>query len=437
MCLAAWAVGAAAQHRAAAADPPIVLGARYIDKINGYSLRPPALASRRREYSRSRLVSWMMRDTSTGAVNLTFTVLKRTGVKKTVDLKAYATALKRVLAREQQLYLSALRLTKVAGKNAIDLSGTGGLSGPGLWQRQVWIHQREGQFLILAISGSKARKDVLNAAFTAIVASVQLIDPAQAIKVRNANLKRGQDLLAGLTTTKLAAAFDGQGRWYLLAKGGKDVGYMYIKAAPARRDRVDGYGVTSVLRLQLPKDKVRRARREQFSTANRDFSRWNETMDVGAGTARYVEEGIKQGDMALCTITSGGQERTNKKRLNVDTQKIFLPRAFGMVLPRLVDLKTRRTYAFATYTSQVNDFDVRTFTVTGSETVTVGARRIEAVRVLDQAADDAEPATVWVDARGAILRMTTPDGLVMEASTRAAVIRRFPADEVRIRTLRP
>jgi len=436
---AVWAAGAilaGATGSALAAKPSTDLGPRYIDKINGYSLRGPAGATRRREYSRSRLVSWTRRDTATGAVDLTLVVLKRAEVKKKIDLKAYAKDLKRKLAREQQLFIHKPWVTTLAGKPAIDLNGTGGLTGLGLWQRQVWVLVRDGQFLILAISGPKARKDNLDAVFTKALATLELTDPAEAIKTRNANLKRGADLLAGLTDRRLGAAFDGRLQWFLFSKDGKDVGYMSLKASRARRDGADGYEIVSTVRLKLPKDQLRRARREQFTTRKRDFSRWRETMLAEAGALRYLEEGIKQGDMTVCHISSGGQQRTYKKRLNVPTQKIFLPRAFAMVLPRLVDLKTTQAYAFATYTAQANDFDVRTFTVAGAETVTIDARRVEAVRVLDRTADDVEPATVWVDSRGAILRMATPDGLVMHAATQSAVIRRFPADEVRIRGTR-
>ena len=418
---------------AAAAEPSTDLGTRYIDGINGYSLRGPAGAVRRREYSKSRLVSWTRRDKTTGAIDLTLLVLKRTEVKKQINMKAYAAALRMKLAREQKLYITKSSVTTVAGKSAIDLSGSGGLSGPGLWQRQVWILQKEGQFLILAISGPKGREKNLNTVYDKALATLELTDPGVAVKIRNANLKRGQDLLAGLTDAKLAAAFNGQ-QWYLFSKGGKDVGYMHLRASVARKEDASGYEVVSVLRLKLPGDKIRRAKREQFATRKRDFCRWGET--IVAGAERHVENGLVQGDMAMCQISSGGKQRTVKKRLNEPTKKIFLPRAFGMILPRLVDLAKKQTFAFAAYTSHANDFDVRTMTVVGGEDLTLNARRVQAVRILDRTADDAEPATIWVDSRGIVLKMATPGGLVMQASTRDGVIRRFPTEEPAIRVIK-
>ena len=443
VCIVAAVLGAA-WAPAPAAGPSTELGTRHVDKINGFSLRPPAGAVRRREYSPSRLVSWTRRDKATGAIDMTMVVLKATSATKKITLKTYAAQLKTKLAREQQWYIDRALVTTVGGKGAIDLSGVGGVSGLGVWQRQVWILVGEGQFLILAVSGprgsnaDKGRNVPLDALYTKVLSSVELIDPAGALRQRKANLQRGQDLLAGLTDATLKAAFDAELRWYLFRKDDKDVGYMAIKAAPARRDGSAGYEVTSTLRLKLPADQVRHAKREQFATTNRIFCRWRETMVVGVGpnSGRYVEEGVKQSDVILCRLFANGQVSENQKRLTRPAGKMFLPRAFGMVLPRLLDLKKPNVYAFATYASQPNALDMRTVTVDGAESITLDARRTQAVRISDRAAADGEPATVWVDAKGAILRMSTPDGLVMDASTRGAIIRRFPAEEVTIRMIK-
>jgi len=423
---------------APAAGPSTELGTRHIDKINGYSLRPPVGTTRRKEYSQARLASWTRRDRKTGAIDLTLVTFKRTTAEKKIVLKTFAAGLRHKLAREQQLYVTKLRITTVGGNKAIDLTGEGGLSGLGMWQRQVWIQVAPRDFLIIAISGPKGLKDHLDTVYTKILTTVELIDPTNALRIRNANLKRGGELLAGLTDKKLAAVFNGGFRWYLFRKGGKDVGYMVVRASASRRDASDGYAIDSMVRLQLAKDKVRRADREQFSDAGRTFCRWQEEMVVGSGARalRYLEDGFKQGDVARCRITSGGQERTNQKRLTPVMVKTYLPRAFGMVLPQLVDLKTKQAYAFVAYNSQANGFDMRTFTVIGPATITLDARRVETVRITDRAAEDAEPATVWVDSRGMIVRLATPDGLTMDASTKNAVIRRFPDDEVFLQRLK-
>jgi len=101
------------------------------------------------------------------------------------------------------------------------------------------------------------------------------------------------------------------------------------------------------------------------------------------------------------------------------------------LLPRLVDLTKPAAYAFASYNSQLNTFDMRTFTVVGPQKITVNQSQVEAIKVTDQGAADTEPAVLWVNAKGLVLRMSTSDGLLMEAVPKTVIIQRFPkADDV-------
>jgi hypothetical protein len=93
---------------------------------------------------------------------------------------------------------------------------------------------------------------------------------------------------------------------------------------------------------------------------------------------------------------------------------------------RLVDLTKRTQYAFASYASLENNFDMRTFAILGTEKIATVRGEVQAVRATDQAAANADPATLWLTPDGKLLRMKTIDGLIMNASARAAVLRRYP-----------
>ena len=93
---------------------------------------------------------------------------------------------------------------------------------------------------------------------------------------------------------------------------------------------------------------------------------------------------------------------------------------------RLVDLTRPAKYAFASYASLENNFDMRTFAVIGTEKIATVRGEVQAVRATDQAAANAEPATLWLGPDGKLLRMKSADGLVMNASARGAVLRRYP-----------
>ena len=418
------------------ADGRVRLGKRYIDALRGFSLRPPANTQRRRINSPTKLVSWSHRDPGTGAIDLTLTVLLRSEKRKSLDLDVYAKDLAKELKHKQRFQVDSATTTKVAGKNAIDLRGKS-VDLVGLWQRQTWVWDERGRFLIFVFSGPSNTIDRINTVCRSVLDTVRLIDPTTSMAAHEENLKRGERLLAGLTDKKLSAVFKKQDRWYLLRVKGKDVGYMVIRTSPKRREGADGYEVRSLVKIQLPKDDVRQVRRMQFSTANRSVARWREKMTVGQGprAVTSIEDGIRQGNMILCHLRQGIEDRPRNKSISSHVASIYLPRAFGMMLPKLVSLESKVAYAFGAYNSQVNDFDMRTFTVKGEEKIVVASREMQALRVEDQPAADAEPARLWVDARGELLRMETDEGLIMEKSTRGAVVRRFPADEARIRAV--
>ena len=234
----------------------------------------------------------------------------------------------------------------------------------------------------------------------------------------------------------MAAAIVTQPRWYLLKLKDKNVGFTRTIETAATRQGAKGYEVITWVMFQQAKTERRFGRRAMFTTADRKLERWNEALLTGEGrnTRRDSEEGMKQAKMIVCYVSpNGGSMQTHKKTLNPPViRAIYLPRAMGAILPRLVDLKKPATYAFAVYNSSTNDFDMRTFTVVGPQQIDLQARTLSAIRITDRMAADAEVATLWVDGDGVLLRMKTTDGLVMDQSTRTGILRRFPGAQSQI-----
>ena len=413
------------------------LGKRYIDPLNGFSLRPPAGTQRKRQVSPTGLVTWLRRDTRSGAIDLTLAVRRRTEAKRDIDLAAYAKALAKKLRENEQFRVESARLMTVAGRPAIDLRGLD--RRVGLWRRQAWIWSQPGLFLIVDVSGPFAASKRLDDTCQAVLDTVRLTDPSAARKAREENLHRAESLLDGFRESKLANLFKQDPQWYLLRLKDTDVGYMWVAVSAGRRDGVAGCEVKSFARVEADTGGVRRARCVYFATLDRSMERWEEALRIGSShkAVQTVEDGIKKDAMILCHFAGPGrgQERSVQKAIRLSTLVVYLPKAFGMVLPRLIDLKRPAAYAFATYTSRANAFDMRTFTVVGPREITVRSRRIEAVYATDQPAADAEPAKLYLDEKGKLLRMETAEGLVMETATRDAILRRFPKDEAAIRGL--
>lgn len=405
----------------------VELGKRYKDLPHGFSLRPPLDTVRRRGFSTARLVSWSRQEAKTGAILWTLSVRQIMTKDKNADLNKYSRELATRLIQEKKFKVESVKIVPIAGKGAINVKGiTGGLIR--LWERQVWVLAEPGRFLVFVMAGPTDMSKQLDKICDEILTTVILTDPKAAREKIEKNLTRGKELLASLNDNKLSKTISKAPQWFLLTHKGKDVGFMHVAESWARRERMEGVQVNTCVMIEIPKDKRRVLTRSLFSTARGEFERWREHLSVGRGRAAVTttEEGLKKAGMIICSISQGTNLRTRKKKL---PEKIYLPRAIGWQMFRLVDLTKRTQYAFASYASLENNFDMRTFAVLGPEKIATVGGKVQAVRATDQATADAEPTTLWVTPDGKLLRMKTTDGLIMNASARAAVLRRYPTAE--------
>jgi len=426
VCLALLSAAGAAR---AQSDRDVKLGKVYRDAMHGFSLRPPADTERRREFSATRLVSWVQRDAQTGAVAATFTVFRDLQAKEAVDLKAFSAEIAKRLKVEQNLDVDAasVHLLPVAGKGAVQLEGiTGGAVR--LWERQVWVLVEPKRFLIFSMRGPETAKTRLGQLSDAILETLTLFDPKAEREMQEKNLARGQDLLGEIDDKALRAAVRAAPQWFLLRWEGKPVGFMKQTEGPGKERDASGWQVTSWVMLQMPKDDIRLMKRVMFVTADRSMERWKEQLQVGEGEKALsrAEDGLKQKDLIVCNAEQEGRLSTHQQNV---PGPYYLPRATGMLLPRLVDLSKPAAYSFATYDGGSNRFDIRTFTVVGKDRLTVDGKRLDAIKASDRPNDDAEASILWLDEKGNLLRMQSPEGLLMEPSDETQVRKAFPRAE--------
>lgn len=417
----AAAAGAWAETRTQPAEAE--LAARYVDVAHGFSLRPPGQTERRRETSATSIVQWSRRDSDSGAIVWTIGVVQARQTAGFSDINVFAQGLAAKLQSADQLRVEASQIIQAAGRPAIDLHGrtTGKLL---LWKRQAWILAEPNRFLILAISGAPDFREEMNRVFQAVLDSMEIVDLQNAAHLRQENLARGALLLESLTIQKLQSVIQPRPQWLLLELKGKSVGFMRIEEAATERDGQKGVQVQHFTLLELPGDQRRVVRQTMFSTADRKTDQWSTRATVGQGghAQETMMEGRRDGASIQCTVTEGGAARTFSKPL---PEKVYLPQALGVLLPRLLDMSKIEPVAFAGYAPTANAFDIRTVTVQGSDEITDGSRKVQAVLLTDQPAADVEASSTWVDPTGKILRIQTPDGLLMSPATREAVLRRF------------
>jgi hypothetical protein len=428
---AAAMVTAAATSTPGAATAESKLGPRSIDPGNGFSLCPPDGAERDLAVSATRLARWVMRDARTGAIAWQLIIRKET-VAGEVTMAALASQLGDSLRKQPAVRVEKTAEATVAGKPGVEAAYTQSTAGQ-RWQHELWAQRGPGEFLVLSISGALSLRGEMEELLGLVAATWQLMDPRQQAELRKENLHRGADLLASVTPAKLAEAVAGEAQWFLYRRGESDAGFMRVTCKQAGAGQPQGAEVSTLARLNLPDGQSVVIRRVMFSSANRSTERWTENAEVlrgGKVIRRMSESGTCEGGLIACTVESDGKSATRKKALEPAAARNYLPRALAILLPKLADLSKPAAYGFATYTTSANEFDLRTFTVIGpATTAPAGTQGPPAVEATDQLAADAAPATMSLTSDGTLLRMSTDAGIVMQRSTRSAVLRRFPDAE--------
>jgi hypothetical protein len=419
----------------AAGTGEIKLDSPYIDPIRGFSLRPPSGTTCSRVASPNRLVMWTMRQNPKAPILWRLSLYAHNEAKFNPDrdLLAYGRLLAYRLAKTDAFKAAPPRIIDLAGTKAVNLRGlTTGKAR--FWQRRVWVYLRDKRFLEVRISGPASSQEKLDTIASAVLKTLKITDPKDALVQRKAALVRGSELLKALTDKKLTAALDTKTQWFLYTRDGKAIGFMRQIESTSTSSGKPGCSIQSSVAMKLD-GKMLKLQREMFTTADRSVETWTETAEIisPGRKVRMTEKGTKSDSRVDCKITVGSKTVTNKPA--VAPQDNYLPRAMAWLLRRMVDLKTPAGYAFATYNGRAGNFRLRTFTVVGQEEIEAGGRKVTAIKVTDQLTSETQAANMWVDIDGKLLIMKTTDGLKMEIASEKAVERRFPTAKETIKTM--
>lgn len=406
------------------------LGPRYVDPVHGYSLCVPAGAQRDAGPGVTRLARWVMRDAKSGAIAWQLTVRKETGAGA-AGMAELAKRLETGLRKLSGVTVEKVAEVRVAGKPGIETAVAQGARAR-RWQHELWVQRGPGDILVLSINGALGLKAKMDEVLALTARTWQVMDPKELAELRAEGLQRGRKLLAGLTPAKLAAAAGGEDQWFLCRRDGREMGFMRISSKATRNGSAAGIEVRTTVRMDLPRERTMSVQRVMIASADRSTESWTETArlaDKGKVVRSMGEKGTFEAGLITCTVVIDGKSSTKKLPMEPPQARNYLPRAFAVLLPRLVDLSAPASYGFATYTATANAFDLRTFTVIGPAKVTLASRTHEAVQVTDQLSADAAPASMAVAQDGSLLRMASDTAIVIEQSTRQAVLRRYPDAE--------
>jgi len=389
--------------------------ATYIDLYNGFSVKLPQGLDRTNIRSATQLVTWNSRAPKSHAIVWTLAV-SRVPLDKSVGIKEQMETLQTTLKDKEQFEIESAEVVKVAGADAIDIKGKATANKKKWWQRQVWVAAGD-HYLAWRITGPADGGPEMDKALTGVMDTLILIDPKEALAQREKNLQAGAAWLKGLTKEHIEKRLKpATEQWYELIEAGRVGGW----AAITYEVTADGFTTSSYSGDKEPAKFV--------AVAHASFDRSSETMTstMQSGQARQLldELSLANGMLSYKRPNAKGVLKTFTKDAPADT---YLPAAFMQALPLLVDLSKPTTMSFAVNAPMSPKFDVCTVRVEQPQEITVGTKKVKAVRVDMQRAEDQGANAYWVDvATGLIVMSQAPDGLWMTLSSKDEIDKLFP-----------
>jgi hypothetical protein len=411
-------ISSAALAQATASAPAVELTARYTDLRGGFSLCPPAGIERQKQTSPSQLVSWVWRDPASKAIVWTLAVQRVADPQNPVGVKTYGPIAIEKLGKAEGFKADYIRNGTLGQNETFEFAGESVISKARFWQRQLWVELKVGQFLVFQINGPPGSKEMLDGVFAAATATVEISDPAKLEQILKANLKAGSEVLAAATADKVKALAGPQALWFLLSFKGKPIGYTMQQAQ--LMDDKSGLSVETrtVIDLQGHRVLIRR----MTVSLDRAGEKWKETFAVDSQPGDVEDGSLENGEVSCKLTSSGARPVANKSKAPPE----YLPKALGLLLPRLMPLDKSGAYSFFSYNAARNMFETRTLVIQGNEKITLDGKEVTAVKIVDQSGIEAPPANLYVDKDGNVLRLETSEGLTLEVATEAAVLKAFP-----------
>jgi hypothetical protein len=397
------------------AEPPaasqslgLELGSPYVDLFHGFGLTPPAGAERSNDPIPEQLVSWRLRDAKTNVILWTLGVGKIVNKEAPDDLDAYAKSLAATLKEKENFQIASTEVHEIAGHQAVDIKGT--TEGKvRWWQRQVQIASGKGNFVLLRMTGPADAAGSMDATMSAVLATVKIIDPKEALVQREKNLQAGAEFLKTVTPEKLKAAIQTEPLYVLASTNGKAKIGRIAWQSLGTREKVQGAEIRMKMLPPTGGDPEQPPTTlTWFCSADRTSESWEEKDGSRAGR----QEKGAQTDWKITIETSSKIEtaKTVTKVIPKEIRGCYMPGAFGMMLAQLLDLKKPATYGFAVYAAEAKAFDVYTVTVVGAVKIEIGGKEVQGYQVDIQPAEDASRFQMFVDQKGRFLRAVAAGG---------------------------
>ncbi|MBS3820327.1 MAG: hypothetical protein KGY81_01025 [Phycisphaerae bacterium] len=451
---------------------------RFSDPLEGYSLMVPSGANRRtitrKQREQGTVAQWAITKTDPQAqspeITLALTV-KRVVFARTRDsMKAWLEAdMSRAIAAEKGMRITGSQVIAIDGQPAVQISGTGRVSGaadpqngearPDLVFREAWVRTRvktaagndgpggpSGATAFLVVRLATLPRLNIEALWRQVIGSLKLTDPAEALATFKAGADRAKNIVGRIRDRQtLADVLPGSPQWFLIHRNGKAIGWLMMQGGPEQKQDGMDWGLRTYALSHLPKEPAQIKSRGAYTDKQFDTERWTTRVQIGSGaeSTLMTEKGLRLPEKTQRVTAEGRRVTADISRVFVETrtgmdarsytealtpfsQSIYLPRIASLLLPKFVDLTEPAMYVFAEYTSTTDEFVMRCFEVVGPVTMRIGGRRIRAIKAIDRPNFNEEPRTLYLDAKGNVLRAERAGGYVRQAVPAERVLQTFP-----------
>lgn len=437
----------------------------YEDPLAGYTLNVPREALRlsitREQRRAGRLAQWIIVDKDTGLIEWSLSVdnAMLPGVQS--NLEAWLDAeIGQQLRSEPGFKMSRSKATRISGYPALEISGTQKQLAPAaepaapqpeLAVREAWIEtgtQAEtfGEpkrtrmlttFLTIRLVGLDEK--TIDRQWAQVVSGLRVTDPDTALDAIRKATDNAATVVADLRDRKtLSDLLPDESHWFLLRKDTKPIGWVVVKTGPeTRTDQMD-WGLRRFSMTREEGNPTRFESRGNFTERNLDVERWYVRTELILGEAQsriLVEQGLRQDQQVFAETIGAGSRQSRTEALSPFVRSIYLPRVAYGALPKLLDLSKPASYCFAEYSSETDEFTRRNIEVVGPVLIKQDGRDVRVTKIVDTPNFNEKPRTLYVDAKGNVVRQVFQGGYVLEAVTRAEVQREYPQTNAIIKEL--
>jgi hypothetical protein len=411
-----WLALIAAAQAGSGAQGPVPLGPSYVDAQAGFSVRPPVGAAVIRHQPDEpgqrpdlfQVVSFVLQEPHW---NLAVEMMIVPPEQSLADSAG------RILANAEQrlgLKRQEQRTGQVGRRDAVIFSARGLLSQVEVCCFCAVVQVSRSRRFVVELTGPAEQAQPLEATFAAVLNSFEvLIDPNQEGVLQRAS-QAGERLLREVAASGLAEHLVGE-RYYRFVKDGKDVGYVAITEEPyAFRYRPGVHIGEQGWLFDDPPGGIQKFQTDLFVANDLRNERWasrvQQVLPADPNQPRRClatsEQGLGQQDKLVVSFAADapGQQPANKV---FELPSDYLPQVLTRILPRFLPLDSRGIYAFTCYDSQGHCLVTRRYDLVGQDSIDVAGSAVAGYRIEDRQGVAAEPAVLWVDGAGRLLKART------------------------------